>query len=68
MRSDMEWLALVGPLERLGHGAIEVGDESQHLVLEIINGGEVASTQQLTDQDAQPKLRQGVRASGQQGC
>ena len=28
----MEWLALVGPLERLGHGAVEVGDEGQHLV------------------------------------
>src|SRR5438270_8724911 len=31
-----EWLSLVGPLERLGHGAIEVRDEGQHLVLEIV--------------------------------
>src|SRR6266536_5429780 len=56
MRSDMEWLSLVGPLERLGHGAIEVGDEVQHLVPEIVSGGEIASPQQLTDQYAQPKL------------
>ena len=56
MRSDMEWLSLVRPFERLGHGAIEVCDESQHLVLEIVSGGEVASPQQLTDQAAQPKL------------
>ena len=58
MRSDMEWLCLVRPLERLGHGAIEVRDEGQHLVLEIVSGGEVASPQQLTDQYAQPKLSQ----------
>jgi len=58
MRSDMEWLALVGPLERLGHGAIEVSDEGQHFVPEIVSGGEVASPQQLTDQYAQPKLSQ----------
>src|SRR5438105_4850635 len=56
MRSDMEWLSLEGPLERLGHGAIEVRDEGQHLVPEIVSGGEVASPQQLTDQYAQPKL------------
>src|SRR5712691_4881639 len=56
MRSDMEWLSLVGPLERLGHGAIEVRDEGQHLVAEIVSGGEVASPQQLTGQYAQPKL------------
>ena len=56
MRSDMEWLTLVRPLERLGHGAIEVRDERQHLVLEIVSGGEVASPQQLTDQDTQPKF------------
>src|SRR5207248_4316211 len=55
-RSDMEWLSLVRAFERLGHGAIEVRDESQHLVLEIVSGGEVASPQQLTDQYAQPKL------------
>src|SRR5713226_9398256 len=46
MRSDMEWLSLVGPLERLGHGAIEVFDEGQHLVPEIVSGGEVADRRQ----------------------
>ena len=46
----------VGPLEWLGHGAIEIGDEVQHLVLEIVGGSEVASPQQLTDQDTQPQL------------
>src|SRR5437762_7453613 len=56
MRSDMKWLSLVSPLERLGHGAIEVRDEGQHLVLEIVSGGEIASPQQLPDQYAQPKL------------
>src|SRR5437879_5937277 len=56
MKSDMKWLSLVGPLERLGHGAIEVRDEVQHLVPEIVSGGEVASPQQLTDQYAQPQL------------
>src|SRR6266851_920776 len=56
MRSDMEWLSLVGPLKRLGHGAIEVRDEGQHLVLEIVSGSKVASPQQLPDQYAQPKL------------
>src|SRR6266566_4955215 len=56
MRSDMEWLSLVGPLERLGHGAIEVRDEIQDFVSEVVSGGEVASPQQLTDQYAQPKL------------
>src|SRR6266516_4961543 len=56
MRSDMEWLALVGPLERLGHGAIEVGDEVQHLVAEIVNGSKVASSQQLADQNTQPEF------------
>ncbi|SRR6266498_2244797 len=41
--SGMEWLALIGPLEGLGHGAIEVGDEGEHLVLQIIHGAEVAA-------------------------
>jgi hypothetical protein len=45
MRSDMERLALPGPFERLGHGAMEVRDEGQHLVPEVVNGGEVASAQ-----------------------
>ena len=33
----MEGLALVGPLERLGHGPVEVGDEGQDLGLELLD-------------------------------
>jgi hypothetical protein len=54
----MQWLPEVGPLEGFGHRAIEVSDEVQHLVPKIVNGGEIASPQQLTDQDTQPKLHQ----------
>lgn len=32
MRSDMERLPLVGPLEWLGHRAVEVSDKVQHLI------------------------------------
>ena len=56
MRSGTERLALVGPLERLGHGAVEVRDERQHLVSQIINRGEVAAAQEFAHQDTQPNL------------
>src|SRR6516164_4973997 len=56
MRSNTKRLPLVGPLERLGHGAVEVRDEGQHLVAEIIGGGEVASPQQLANQNTEPLL------------
>jgi len=52
----MERLAEKGPLKRLGHGAIEVGDELQHLPTEVVDGGKVAPSEQLADQDVQPKL------------
>src|SRR5215469_15127522 len=52
----MKWLSEVGPSEWFGHGAIEVGDEGQHFIAEIVSGGEVAASQNLTDQNAQPQL------------
>ena len=52
----MQRLPEVGPLEWLGHGAVEVSDEVQHLNAQIVGGGEVASPQELADQDTQPKL------------
>ncbi len=52
----MQWLSEVGPLEGFGHRAIEVSDEVQHVAPEIVSGGEIASPQQLADQDTQPKL------------
>src|ERR1700730_5602020 len=52
--SGTEWLSLIGPLERLGHGAVEVVDKSQHLSAQVINGAEVAAPQELADQDAEP--------------
>src|SRR5215472_6818772 len=54
--SGTEWLSLVGPLEWLGHGAIEVVDEGEHLVLQIFDRAEVAAPQELAHQDAQPDL------------
>ena len=52
----MQRFAEVGPLEGLGHGAVEIGDEVQHLVPEVGDGSEVATPQQLTDQDTEPDL------------
>ena len=55
----MERLALVGPLERFGHGAVEVVDKGQHhLSAQIIDGAEVAAPQELANQDAEPDLDQ----------
>ena len=52
----MEWLCCVGPLEGLSHGAVEVGDEGQHLVAQVGHGGEAPAAEQLADQDAQPEF------------
>jgi hypothetical protein len=52
----MERLAEVGPLEWLGHRAIEVGDVVENLRPEVLNRPEVATPQQLADQDAEPKF------------
>jgi len=52
----MKWLSLVGPLEGLGHGAVEIFDERQHLASEVLNGAEVAATEEFANQDAEPDL------------
>src|ERR1700730_15300762 len=54
--SGMEWLALIGPLEGFGHGAVEIVDKRQHLSAQIVNGAEVAAPQELAHQDAEPDL------------
>jgi hypothetical protein len=54
----MEWLSQIGPLERLGHCAIEVGDEVQHFGAQIGGGGEIPAPQELADQDTEPKFDQ----------
>jgi hypothetical protein len=43
-QSGMERLAEEGPLERLGHGAIEVSDEVENLSTEVVDGGEIAAS------------------------
>lgn len=49
-------LALIDPTERLGHGAIKVIDKRQHFRLEISDRGKSATFEQLTSQNAEPKL------------
>src|SRR3990172_12204883 len=46
----------VGPLERLRHGPIEIGDEVQYALLQIVYRSEVATLQQTPDQNAEPDL------------
>jgi len=52
----MEWPALIGPLEGLGHGAVEVVDEGEHFGFEIRDGEKTGAAQQLAHQDAEPDL------------
>src|SRR5260221_13119574 len=52
----MEWLSLIGPLERLGHRTVEVLDKRQHLGPQIVDGAEAATAQELARHDAQPDL------------
>jgi len=56
VRSGMQRLPKKGPLEWLGHRAIEVSDEIEHLVPQIVKRGEIATSEQLTNQDTQPEL------------
>ena len=50
------WLAPVGPLEGLGHGASVVSNEGEHLSLEILHRGEGAAPEQLARQNGEPDL------------
>jgi hypothetical protein len=52
----MEWLALISPLEWLGHRSVEVDDERQYLRPQIFDGAEVAAAQELAHQDAESDL------------
>ena len=54
----MEWLSLIGPLEGLCHGAVEVVDKGQHLSAQVVDGAEVTAAQELANQDAEPGLHQ----------
>ncbi len=46
----------VSPFERLGQGAIEIGDEVQDALLQVVHRGEVATLQQTPHQNAEPEL------------
>jgi hypothetical protein len=54
----MQRLSEIGPSEWLGHGAIEVGHEVQHVGSQILRGGEIVAPQELADQDTEPKFDQ----------
>src|SRR5437588_11072188 len=54
--SRSEWLAGHGPLERLGKGAVEVGDEGFDARLQVVLGGEAGAAQQLAHEDGEPDL------------
>ncbi len=54
-------LALVGPLEGLGHGAIVVSNEGEHLRLEILQRGEGAAPEQLAGQNRESDLSEPMR-------
>src|SRR5436853_5481736 len=55
-RSRCERLAGHGPLERLGKGAVEVGDEGFDARLQVVLGGEAGAPQQLAHEDGEPDL------------
>src|SRR3954464_14639347 len=54
--SRREWLAGHGPLERLGEGAVEVGDEGFDARLQVLLRGEAGAAQQLAHEDGEPDL------------
>src|SRR3954466_8810892 len=54
--SRSEWLADHGPLERLGEGAAEVGDEGFDARLQVVVRGEAGAAQQLAHEDGEPDL------------
>src|SRR5439155_27341466 len=45
-----------GPPERLGHRPVVVGDERQHLRLQVLHRREAPALQHLPRQDAEPDL------------
>ena len=51
---DGQSFPLIGPPERLGHGAIVVVNESQDFGLQILDRCERTATEQLADQDREP--------------
>ena len=52
----LQWLALVGPFEGLGHGAVEVVYKSFQSLLQIGQRGKVAAADDLAGQDAEPNF------------
>src|SRR5215471_6415440 len=45
-----------GPAERLGHGFVEVGDETFNALLEMFFAGEVSTAQELANENGEPDL------------
>jgi hypothetical protein len=45
---------LIGPFERLGHGAVIVFDKRQHFAFQLVARGEVAAFEHLAHQNAEP--------------
>ena len=54
--SRSEWLSGHGPLEWLGKGAVEVGDEGLDTRLQLLLGTEAGPPQQLAHEDGEPDL------------
>ena len=49
-----QWLALIGPFEGPGHGAVEVIDKGFEFVLQVRQRSEVATADDLARQNAEP--------------
>ena len=52
----LEGFAGVGPVERMGHGRVVVGDELTNLGLEFEHRGEACATQAFSVEDAEEDL------------
>jgi len=55
-KAGMQRLALIGPLERFFHRAVEIIGKRQNLTVEINNRSEVASFEKLLYQNTEPNF------------
>ena len=51
---DGQGLPLVRPLERFGHRPVIIVDERENFGLQVLNGGEQATCEQLAHQNTEP--------------